>query len=63
LQNKCQKCNLFSIEIINYNNCWKLHALFDENNFILKSLVGISGFHEVETGSFWENGYFFRQIM
>jgi len=52
LQKKCQKCNLFSIEIINYNNCWKFHALFDKNNFISKRLVGINDFYELATNGF-----------
>jgi len=63
LQNKCQKCNIFSIEIVDYDNCWKFNPLFDENNFTSIRLVGISGYYEVETSGFRENGYFFRQIM
>ncbi|NIA19995.1 MAG: hypothetical protein GWP07_06170 [Xanthomonadaceae bacterium] len=60
LQNKCQQYNLLSIKIINYNKSWEFNYLLNGNNFILKSLAGISAFCWVETGGFWKNEYFFR---
>ena len=51
------------MKIIIYNNDWKFNSLFDKNNFIPKSLVGISAFYEVGTDGFRVDGYFFRQIM